>query len=141
MDLLKPWLSALGTWIAASIIAAIAMAGWLTATQLESSVDVVLWVAIPQLLVAGAAAAAASYAHRRPFRDAVGRYALAGLGGVAILAVIQVAINLMTSTELWAVAVTFVAQACGGVLGWLFVSRGARRQEHAERVAAGRYTA
>ncbi|HEY3681549.1 MAG TPA: hypothetical protein VGL93_00835 [Streptosporangiaceae bacterium] len=141
MDLLKPWLAAFGTWIAATVIAALATAGWVTGTQLESSVDVVLWVVVPQMLVAGAAAAAASYAHRRPFRDAVGRSALAGLGGVATLAVLQAAVNLMTSTVLWAVAVAFVAQACGGVLGWLFVSRGARHREHAELVAAGGYTA
>ena len=53
--------------------------------------------------------------------------------------VVQALANLAMSTYLWSTGLTFLAQAVGGVLGWLLVSRVVRRGEHAETAAARRY--
>lgn len=136
MDLLRPVLTAVGTWIAADLLAAVVMAVWATPAQLESGFAKIAWVAVPQFLVGLLAATAAAYAHRRPYRDATGRHALAVLGPVAVLAAVQALLNLGTSTFMWALAIATAAELVGGGAGWLLVSRVLRHRERQENPAA-----
>lgn len=132
MDLVRPALTALGVWIGVSLLAGLVMAVWATPAQVTSPVGMSLWVVIPQFLVGGLSAALAAYVHRRPFRDEPGRHALAALGPVGVLAVLQVGVNVLTETYPWSIVGGFAANAVGGVLGWLVVSRLVRREERHE---------
>lgn len=139
MDLLKPWAAAVGAWIVMNVLAVLAVTAWSSMAQLQSFGTRVFWVAVPQLLVGGVAAAVAAYLHRRPERADPRRHALASLGAPAVMIVLQTIINLFDGTYPSSIVIVFVAQVCGSVLGSLFVSRVARRDERTTDNRSGYY--
>lgn len=136
MDLVRSWLAALATWIVMDIIVGLVLFEWATAEQLLSFGTRIFWLVIPQLLVGGVTAVVATYLHRRPERANPRRNALAGLGACGVLAVVQAVLNLAGGV-LSSAVLSFVAEVVGAVLGWLLVSRVARRAERAAAAGSG----
>jgi hypothetical protein len=139
VDLLRPWTAAVVAWIVMNILAVLAISAWSSGTQLQTFGTRIFWIAVPQLLVGAVAATAAAYLHRRPERADPRRHALASLGGPAVMIVLQAVLNLVGDTVLSSTLIAFVAEGCGAVLGWLFVSRVARREERAADTGSGYY--
>lgn len=136
MDLLRPWLVTVAAWIVMNVIITVGIFYWSTTAQLLAFETRIFWLVIPHLLVGGVPAIAATYLHRRPERADRRRNALAGLGACGVMAVIEMVLNLFGGL-LSSAILAFVAEAVGAVLGWLFVSRVARRAEHDADTGSG----
>lgn len=120
-----------------NVIVGVGVFHWATPEQLLEFQTRIFWLMIPHFLIGAVSAVAATYLHRRPERADRRRNALAGLGACGVMLVIELVLNLADGGALSSAVLGFVAEAVGAVLGWLFVSRVARRAERDADTGSG----